>query len=538
MAEQAVTCGLPPAAIARFGRQLIVPQFGAAGQLALARLRVLVVGAGGLGCPAALYLAGAGVGALGIADDDVVAEGNLHRQVAHAEAGVGQPKAESLARAARALNGRVAATAHAERLTARNALALVRAYDCVVDCTDSPSSRYLLNDACVLAGRPLVSGAALGCHGQLGVFAHAGGPCYRCLHPAPPAAVQSCADAGVLGPVTGVIGCLQALEVMKLAGALRRGGGGGGGARGAGGEGADECASGGGGGGGGDDSASGEGASAGAGASGGGFGESLAGRLLVLDGADARCRVVRLRPRAADCLVCGDAPSITSLADSAAWAERHGLQPHEASFSRPVDCRRDGACAAAAPTVSGGGGGTDDGGGAPQGQQEGVPSVSVSQLAAARATARAGAPADVLLDCRAPVQFGICSLRGAVNVPLAALQPPRLAATLAALGLPPAAPPVAGGGGPGGGGGGGSGGGGGGDGNGGSGGGENDGSGGSCGGGGGGHADGPRVFVLCRRGVDSVAATRILRLQGVRAFNVTGGLQAWAAEVDPAFPVY
>jgi rhodanese-related sulfurtransferase len=248
----------------------------------------------------------------------------------------------------------------------------------------------------------------------------------------------------------------------------------------------------------------------------------------VLDGADARCRVVRLRPRAPDCLVCGDAPTIRTLADSAAWGARHGLQPREVSYTRPAADCRDGACAAAASApVSGHSGG--DG-------AHGVPSVSAAQLAAARATARAGAPDDVLLDCRAPVQFGICSLRGAVNVPLAALQPHRLAATLADLGLP-AAPPAAGVVAGGAGRGGGSGGDGGGDG--GGGGGDDDrGDGGGNHVDSGSHVDGPRVFVLCRRGVDSVAATRILRHQGVRAFNVTGGLQAWAAEVDPAFPVY
>jgi adenylyltransferase/sulfurtransferase len=177
-------------------------------------------------------------------DGDVVDEGNLHRQIGHTEWRRGANKAASLAEAVHALNSRVDCIVHRERLTPANAAAVISGYDVVLDCTDNPATRYLINDACLLAGRPLVSGAAIGCDGQLSVYglrdaagpADSGdraaegrrGPCYRCVHPEPPAAVSSCADVGVLGPVTGVIGSMQALEAIKVATMLRDGGGGGG----------------------------------------------------------------------------------------------------------------------------------------------------------------------------------------------------------------------------------------------------------------------------------------------------------------------
>ncbi|KAI8944298.1 ThiF family protein [Xylaria longipes] len=211
---------------ARYGRQLILPSVGIQGQLRLRSTAVLVVGAGGLGCPAAAYLAGAGVGTLGIVDGDTVEVSNLHRQIAHSTARVGVKKVASLVEYCRGLNPGVKYVGHDEHLTPRNAEDVVGAYDVVLDCTDHPTSRYLISDICVLLGKPLVSASALRTDGQLIVLNNPpaaqgsadGGPCYRCVFPKPPPAdsVVSCGEGGILGPVVGVMGVLQALEAIKL----------------------------------------------------------------------------------------------------------------------------------------------------------------------------------------------------------------------------------------------------------------------------------------------------------------------------------
>jgi adenylyltransferase/sulfurtransferase len=343
---------LDAATTARYTRQLLTPSFGVSAQIELRQLRVLVIGAGGLGCPAALYLAGAGVGTLGLADGDVVELSNLHRQVAHAEAAVGCNKAASLAEAAGRLNSGVRVVAHEVHVSTANAAALVAGYDVVLDCTDRPSTRYLINDACVLGGKPLVSGAALGTDGQVSVLGLDGGPCYRCLHPVapPPELVSDCADAGVLGPVTGIVGCLLALEVMKLAAALARG-----------------------------------------------QGESahvpwlappLSGTLLVLDGSEGRMRSVRLRGRREECEVCGSAPSIHSLLQSAAWWARG---------SASCDCAEDAPAGGIVPAVH-----------AP-------PSINPSALLSSP-------PPFLLLDVRERVQHAIARLQPSANLPWSELQ--------------------------------------------------------------------------------------------------------------------
>lgn len=212
---------------ARYGRQLVLPTVGIKGQLRLRSAAVLIVGAGGLGCPAAAYLAGAGVGTLGVVDGDVVEVSNLHRQIAHSAARVGAKKVDSLIAYCRALNPRVRYVAHAEHLAPDNAEAVVRGYDVVLDCTDRPASRYLVSDVCVLLRKPLVSASALRTDGQLIVLNNppaprgsvaVGGPCYRCVFPRPPPveSVVSCGEGGILGPVVGVMGVLQALEAIKL----------------------------------------------------------------------------------------------------------------------------------------------------------------------------------------------------------------------------------------------------------------------------------------------------------------------------------
>jgi molybdopterin/thiamine biosynthesis adenylyltransferase/rhodanese-related sulfurtransferase len=304
------------------------------------------------------------VGHIGVVDDDAVDVSNLHRQVAHATRRVGWPKAESLISTLSSINPLGTFSAHNMRFTAANGYALVQRHHIVVDCTDNPATRYLINDACVLTGKPLVSGAALGTDGQISVYGYRGGPCYRCLHPEPPpvSTVTSCADAGVLGPVTGVIGSMQALEVLKIAADM--------GCRGAaprygirprisapsftsgdadtnqaaaptllstadGGEGRDAV---------GDDAcvawidapaprpmeAADERDPTGAAArpqlaasSTGkrGLGDTLSGRLLVFDGADARVRVVRLRGRRPGCAVCGTAESTATTATACGAAQ-------------------------------------------------------------------------------------------------------------------------------------------------------------------------------------------------------------------------
>uniref|UniRef100_A0A8D0EKL1 Molybdenum cofactor synthesis 3 n=1 Tax=Strix occidentalis caurina TaxID=311401 RepID=A0A8D0EKL1_STROC len=257
---------LSPADILRYSRQLVLPELGVRGQLLLARSSVLVVGCGGLGCPLAQYLAAAGVGRLGLVDHDVVETSNLHRQVLHGEARRGFPKAVSAAAALRLLNSTVQYVPYCGALSPRTALELVRQYDVIADCSDNVPTRYLVNDACVLAGKPLVSGSALRLEGQLVVYNYQGGPCYRCLFPKPPPpeTVTNCADGGVLGVVPGIMGCIQALEVLKIAS---------------------------------------------------GMGSSFSQFMLMFDAHEGRFRNIKLRPKKPDCAVCGDNPSVTCLQD-------------------------------------------------------------------------------------------------------------------------------------------------------------------------------------------------------------------------------
>jgi molybdopterin/thiamine biosynthesis adenylyltransferase/rhodanese-related sulfurtransferase len=202
----------------RYGRHLVLPEVGLEGQRRLKQARVLLVGAGGLGSPVALYLAAAGVGHLGLCDFDAVDASNLQRQVLHGTRDVGRPKVESGRDRLADLNPNVHVELHPLRLDRGNALELVRAHDLVVDGTDNFATRYLVNDACVLAGRPNVYASIFRFEGQASVFATADGPCYRCLHPEPPppGLVPSCAEGGVLGVLPGLLGLIQATEAVKL----------------------------------------------------------------------------------------------------------------------------------------------------------------------------------------------------------------------------------------------------------------------------------------------------------------------------------
>jgi len=252
--------------LSRYSRHILLAEVGATGQAKLRAARVLVVGAGGLGSPLSLYLAAAGVGTIGIIDDDVLELSNLQRQVAHTTARIGRNKVDSMAETLAALNPGVRIETHVRRMDADAARELIPRYDIVCDGTDNFGTRFLVGDACHLLGRPLVSAAVLRFEGQLSVFqGHLGAPypCHRCLHPEQPpeGLVPTCSEAGVLGAVTGVMGTLQATEVMKLIM---------------------------------------------------GIGESLAGRLLLWDALDARFRTVKLK-RDPGCPLCGEHASIHDL---------------------------------------------------------------------------------------------------------------------------------------------------------------------------------------------------------------------------------
>ncbi len=208
-----------PAELLRYSRHLLIPQVGTEGQARLKRASVLLIGAGGLGSPAALYLAAAGVGRLGIVDADTVDASNLQRQILHGEAGLGSSKVDSAIRRLHDLNPHVEVVPHRTRLTPENALAVAADYDVLVDGCDNFPTRFLSNDTAFFLRKPLVFGAIQRFEGQMTVFApHQGGPCYRCMVPTlpPPGSVPSCADAGVLGVLPGVIGSLQAMETLKI----------------------------------------------------------------------------------------------------------------------------------------------------------------------------------------------------------------------------------------------------------------------------------------------------------------------------------
>jgi molybdopterin-synthase adenylyltransferase len=220
-AREATTPPPPPpdlsdAEIERYSRQLVLPEWGAAAQLAVSEASVLVVGAGALGSPVALYLAGAGVGRLGILDDDEVELSNLHRQLLHFTPDIGVPKSDSAAAKLRYLNPDVVVEPYQVRASEENAASLVEGQDLVVDCSDSFATRYAVNAACCAARVPLVEAGVLGMAGIVMSIKPGRTACYRCAFPAEPADAPRCADAGVLGPAAGVIGSLQALEALKL----------------------------------------------------------------------------------------------------------------------------------------------------------------------------------------------------------------------------------------------------------------------------------------------------------------------------------
>ena len=256
---------LTQAELERYSRQMILPEVGPEGQQKLKKSSVVIIGAGGLGIPASVYLVAAGAGRVGVVDEDVVEKSNLHRQTIYTEEDVGSPKAGVAAERLRGLNPHVVVEPHEVRLSSANAMEVLKGYDVVVDCTDNFPARYLINDACVLLGKPDVYASIFRFEGQASTFDSRKGPCYRCLFPEPPPpdSVQDCAMAGVLGVLPGIVGSIQAVEALKLMI---------------------------------------------------GLGDSLSGRLLVFNATDMTFNELRFKKNR-DCPVCGRNPTVRKLID-------------------------------------------------------------------------------------------------------------------------------------------------------------------------------------------------------------------------------
>ncbi len=261
--------GLDIDEVRRYSRHLIIPDVGMTGQKRLKNAKVLCVGAGGLGSPSLMYLAAAGVGTLGIVEFDVVDESNLQRQIIHGQSDIGRPKAESARDSIKEINPHVNVVIHDERLDSSNVMDLFAQYDLIVDGTDNFATRYLVNDACVLLGKPYVWGSIYRFDGQASVFWAEYGPCYRCLYPEPPppGMVPSCAEGGVLGVLCGSIGSIQVTEAIKLIA---------------------------------------------------GIGDPLIGRLMIYDALEMQYRQVKVR-KDPNCAVCGEHPTVTELIDYEAF---------------------------------------------------------------------------------------------------------------------------------------------------------------------------------------------------------------------------
>ncbi|KAL0480404.1 adenylyltransferase and sulfurtransferase [Acrasis kona] len=400
--------------ISRFSRHLLLPEIGVKGQAGICNGSVLVVGAGGLGAPCLLYLAAAGVGRIGIVDFDRVDISNLQRQVIHTEDRRDQPKVTSAAISVKNLNSSIQVDTYDEPFETHNGLDLVSKYDIIVDASDNVSTRYMVNDACIIAKKPLVSASAVRFDGQLTVYNYGPDcPCYRCLFPeAPPAeTVTNCADGGVCGVVPGIMGCLQALQVLELL--MIKGGGG-------------------------------DGLNV------------LSRRMVLFQARDTTFRTVQLRKRSPTCAVCGDHPSITQLSHMGAPACAAPRSFEAISSVLNADNR-----------------------------------ASVMQLKDVMDSQGEPGGKYLLLDVREPVQFDIASIPGAVNVPLKDIKskPQQVEELINNVGGDPSNFPV---------------------------------------------------YVMCRRGVASVSATKALVTQ--KSFgnvkNVDGGIDEWIRLVDQRFPSY
>lgn len=395
--------------VERYSRQMLLPQMGVRGQTRLADSKALVVGLGGLGCPAAMYLAGAGVGTIGLVDrpGDCVEISNLHRQIAHSEDRVGTDKVQSAAIAIKNLNSDVEVKMHKE-FSPSCASSLVAEYDIILDCTDNVFSRYLASDACAASRTPLVSGSAIGLSGQLTVYCLSEDtPCYRCVFPLPPppACVGSCASSGVLGPVAGTIGTLQALEALKVLGGMNRT-------------------------------------------------TTLESRLLLFDAAEPTFRKVKLRGRMKSCIAC----SINTKFSVATYDyQSFVLGGNGPGMVPELSCENR---------------------------------ISVNVLAAM--SSKAAERPFLLVDVRPQEQFDMCSLPGAVNIPIATLRNDLSAFRDVWLSFSAANSSTE-----------------------------------------------PPIVLVCRKGNQSQDAVRILLENGYRSVvDVDGGLQKWHHDVDRSFPLY
>ncbi|KAI0688098.1 hypothetical protein BC835DRAFT_1285398 [Cytidiella melzeri] len=383
----------------RYGRQMILDNFGLpAGQLKLRNASVIVIGAGGLGCPALQYLVAAGVGKVGIVDHDVVEVSNLQRQILHSERKIGMNKALSAAETLSNINSNTEITTHTYAISAENAVTSLQPFDVVLDCTDNPATRYLLSDTCVVLKKPLVSGAAQKLEGSLCTYNYGeNGPCYRCLFPTPPQPefAGSCAELGILGAVTGVIGNLQALEAIKIITGLH---------------------------------------------------EGRPSLLLYSALSTVPFRSIKLRTRRLTCPACGvEGPKTGAMAPIDYVAFCGGPRPDwETLGMHPGDHR--------------------------------ITAKDLANVLRSRPETR-------VVDVRPTVEFGICSLPGSRNVPLAELVAnPQNHLTV----------------------------------------------------------DDNEVYFVCRLGNDSQLAASALRsINGdIVSKDLIGGLRAWTREVDPNFPVY
>jgi adenylyltransferase and sulfurtransferase len=401
---------LSPAHIQRYSRQLLLQDgFGVVGQCKLLSSSVLVVGAGGIGSTALLYLAAAGIGRLSIIDFDKVDMSNLHRQIIHSEARVGVNKAVSACHSVKSLNPTIECVAVETALTHENALEIISRHDVIIDASDNPRTRYLINDACVLSGKPLISGSAMGTEGQLTVYNYAEGPCYRCLYPQPNAAegCKSCSDNGVLGPVPGLIGVLQALEVIKVLT---------------------------------------------------GVGTTMHDRMLMYDSLSCSFLSIKKPLKSRTCPICSQSASISSMQDSHNACDLvrgpYGLVDQGENFANHV----------ASP----------------------IPSNLQISCQEYKAVRDLGTP-HILLDVRVRRQYDMCSLEGAINIPIVSLS--KSLKEIEAFGSKP-------------------------------------------------------IYCICRRGIFSMEATRVLSdamVHGLKIHsvkNISGGLSIWATQVDTSFPAY
>jgi adenylyltransferase/sulfurtransferase len=390
--------------VERYSRQLLISDgFGVKGQKELLSSSVLVVGAGGIGSTVLLYLASFGVGRIGVADFDVVEMSNLHRQIIHKQISVGVNKAVSACEAMYALNPTIRCIPIEAELTHDNAIEIIQSYDLVVDASDNPKTRYLINDACVILGKPLVSGSAVGTEGQLTVYNYNGGPCYRCMYPkaSVSAGCKACSDAGVLGPVPGLIGILQAMETVKVLTGLK---------------------------------------------------QAMDNRMLIYEALQTSFLSIKKPSKNELCPVCGSTPTIRTMDDSRANLEqtRGPLADLYLESNLPDDAQ-----------------------------------ISCKEYAQIR---KDGIP-HVLIDVRVEQQFEMCSLDGAINIPLAQLPEQLDRVQELSMGQ-------------------------------------------------------TTIYCMCRRGIASAEATKLIlkakedrpNMHSVK--NVTGGLTSWQSTVDTSFPKY